>query len=379
MNNTIKKCFSILFCAVLVLGFASYIFISPRAFSEKENRTLAGPPQLGAESLGSNVLATEFENYANDQFIWRDFAVSIKANLEKLSGKQENNGIYFAADNYLIEKPASTSTDIAKANIEAIKKVAGTGKYDVSLMLVPTAFEVLKDKLPEHTYNTIQRDVAQLAKDTLDGSGAKFIDPTDELYEHKDEYIYFRNDHHQTAFGSYLAYKVWCDANGVEAYSEQDFVKKDLSDAFYGTTWSRSSVTDAVGDTVSIYEPKFDISYEVNYVVDNKTADSMYEMSWIDKKDKYSVFFDGNHPIVTINTSNKNGKKIAVFKDSYANSILPLLVNHYESVHVIDLRYYSVNPLMYLDSNGITEMLVLYNTANFVTDTNAVKLGAFIK
>ncbi len=379
MKNTAKKCFSVLFCAILVMGLMSYIFVSPRAFSEKENRTLAGLPQLGTNSLGSGTFAGEFENYANDQFIWRDFAVSIKANLEKLSGKNENNGIYFAADNYLIEKPASTSTDIAKANIEAIKKVAGTGKYNVSLMLVPTAFEVLKDKLPEHTYTTIQRDVATLAKDTLDGSGAKFIDPTDELCTHKDEYIYFRNDHHQTAYGSYLAYKVWCDANGVEAYSEQDFAKKDLSGEFFGTTWSRSSVTDAVGDTVSIYEPKFDISYEVNYVVDNKTTDSMYEMSWIDKKDKYSVFFDGNHPIVTVNTSNKNGKKLAVFKDSYANSILPFLVNHYESVHVIDLRYYSMNPLMYLDTNGITEMLVLYNTANFVTDTNSVKLGAFIK
>lgn len=379
MNNTVKKCFSILFCAVLVIGLASYIFISPRAFSEKENRTLAGPPQIGADSLGSGSFATDFESYANDQFIWRDFAVSIKANLEKLSGKKENNGIYFADDNYLIEKPTSTDTAIAKANLESIKKVALSGKYDVSVMLVPTAFEVLKDKLPENAYNPIQKDVAKLANETLDGSGAKFIDPTNELSLHKDEYIYFRNDHHQSAFGSYLVYKTWCEANGIEAYSEQDFAKKDLSDEFYGTTWSRSSITSAVGDTVSIYEPEFDISYEVNYVVDNKTADTMYEMSWIDKKDKYSVFFDGNHPIVTVNTSNKNGKKIAVFKDSYANSVLPFLVNHYENVHVIDLRYYSVNPLMYLDANGITEMLVLYNTANFITDTNSVKLGAFIK
>lgn len=102
-------------------------------------------------------------------------------------------------------------------------------------------------------------------------------------------------------------------------------------------------------------------------------------MSWLEKKDKYSVFFDGNHPVVTAETSNKNGKSLAVFKDSYANSILPLLMNHYESVHIIDLRYFTADPLAYLDANGISDMLVLYNTANFMTDTNVVKLGAFIK
>lgn len=379
MKSNAKKYFSILFCAVLAAGFLSYIFMPPRAFSEKENRTLAQVPEIGAESLESGNFATAFESYANDQFIFRDFAVGIKAKIEELAGKKENNGVYFAQDRYLIEKPSSTDTGIAQASVEAIKKAALTGKYDVSVMLVPTAFEVLKDKLPQYTYNTIQRDTAQLAKDILADTDAVFADPTETLCAHKNEYIYFRNDHHQTAYGSYLAYTAWCESVGIEPYGIDEFEKKDLSDSFLGTTWSHASIPDAVGDTVSIYEPKFDVEYEVNYVIDGKTTDSMYEMSWIDKKDKYSVFFDGNHPIVTIDTTNKNGKRLAVFKDSYANSILPFLVNHYESVHVIDLRYYNLNPLAYMDENDITEMLVLYNTANFLTDTNCVKLGAFIK
>ena len=128
-----------------------------------------------------------------------------------------------------------------------------------------------------------------------------------------------------------------------------------------------------------MYRPKFDIGYSVNYVYEGKQSDSPYEMSWLEKKDKYSMFFDGNHPVVTVETSNKNGKSLAVFKDSYANSILPLLMNHYESVHIIDLRYFNADPLAYLDANGISDMLVLYNTSNFTTDTNVVKLGAFIK
>ena len=41
------------------------------------------------------------------------------------------------------------------------------------------------------------------------------------------------------------------------------------------------------------------------------------KITYVDKKDKYTVFFGGNHPIVTIKTSNHNGKTLAVFKDSY--------------------------------------------------------------
>lgn len=220
---------------------------------------------------------------------------------------------------------------------------------------------------------------AQLAADTLSGTNVKRIDPTETLAAHKGDYIYFRTDHHQTAYGSFLVYQTLCEQLGITPYAESDFTKEDLSDRFYGTTWSKAALFDAKPDTVSVYRPNFDIGYKVNYVYESKQSDSMYEPAWLDKKDKYSVFFDGNHPVVTVDTTNHNGKSLAVFKDSYANSILPLLVNHYESVHIIDLRYFSADPLAYLDEHGITDMLVLYNMANFTTDTNLVKLGAFIK
>ena len=82
-----------------------------------------------------------------------------------------------------------------------------------------------------------------------------------------------------------------------------EFTKEDLSDRFYGTTWSKAALFDAKPDTVSVYRPNFDIGYKVNYVYESKQSDSMYEPAWLDKKDKYSVFFDGNHPVVTVDTT----------------------------------------------------------------------------
>jgi len=64
-----------------------------------------------------------------------------------------------------------------------------------------------------------------------------------------------------------------------------------------------------------------------------------------------------------------------VFKDSYANTFLQFAVNDYETIHVIDLRYFAMSVDAYLESvaqsgEAITDVLVLYNTKNFSSDRN---------
>lgn len=379
MKKQIKIWFSILFCVILTASAAVCLFKPAVYFSEQENRVLAQFPQITAESIFDGSFTKGLEEYVTDQFPMRDFIVSVKAHTEQLSGKQESGGVYFAQNGYLIEKPASKDLKTAELSLNSIKKAASQKKYSFTLALVPTAYEILRDYLPAHVYIPVQRNVSQLAADVISGTDIRLADPSEALSAHKDEYIFFRTDHHQTAHGSFLVYQSLCEALNITPYTQDDFIKEDLSDEFYGTTWSKAALRSAKPDTVSIYKPRFDITYNVNYVYEQKISDSMYELSWLGKKDKYSVFFDGNHPVVSVETSNKNGKSLAVFKDSYANSIMPLLANHYENVHIIDLRYFSANPLDYLDEHEIKDVLVLYNTANFTTDVNVVKLGAFIK
>ena len=379
MEKHIKKWFSIVFCIILILTMTVCLAKPASSFSESENRSLAQFPSFSSESLWSGEYMEDIETFSTDQFPLRNSLVALKAQFEKILGKKDSGGVYFADDDYLIEKPVSTDLKITTANLNSLKKLDSKGTYNISLMLIPTAYEILEDKLPYGAYTPIQNQVAILANDSLAQTNISFIDPTQALKQHSDEYIYFRTDHHQTAYGSYLSYKYLCEQTGITPYSENDFTKKDLSNEFFGTMWSKAPLFNVSGDTISIYEPKFDIDYEVKYVAEDKTSTSFYEKSWLEKKDKYSMFFDGNHPIISITSSNKNGKKLAVYKDSYANSILPLLANHYEEIHVFDLRYYNANPLLYLEENGISDILVLYNTANFITDTNTVKLGAFVK
>lgn len=94
----------------------------------------------------------------------------------------------------------------------------------------------------------------------------------------------------------------------------------------------------------------------------------MYDIKFLDKKDKYLVFLGGNHPEITIKTENYNGKSLLIFKDSFANAFIPFLINDYEKIHVIDLRYFKNDINEYIQNNPVNEYLFLYCTKNFVSN-----------
>ena len=105
-----------------------------------------------------------------------------------------------------------------------------------------------------------------------------------------------------------------------------------------------------------------------------KQTNSLYELEYLDVKDKYGVFLDNNHPLIKISTDINNGKKIAIIKDSYSHSLIPFLVNNFEEIHVIDLRMFKGNVDNYLMENGLEDILFMYNVRNIISDRNIMRL-----
>ena len=72
------------------------------------------------------------------------------------------------------------------------------------------------------------------------------------------------------------------------------------------------------------------------------------------------------------------GKKLLVFKDSYANSMMPFLIDAYEEIDMIDLRYfdYMSNRIDTLGKdNGYDNVLFLYNVSFLNSDKNFIGLS----
>lgn len=378
-NLKIKHILIIILLASFFILCIANLITPDKIFSENENRTLAQFPEISFSDVTRGKYTENFDLYANDQFIGRDFFVSLKTFAEKLLLKKENNGILFADDDYLIERPDTTKKEIVSENLQAIIDFDTLDNFDITTCIVPTAFEILKDKLPLFSYNDSVTNLQKRIESDLNGTKIKISDVSENLRKRKDDYIYYRTDHHQTALGSYLVYKGLGESLGYEPYSEDSFEIKTLSDDFFGTTWSKTMLSSATPDKISSYKLlNSDTTCVIEYPVGNeKNLESFYDETKLNTKDKYSVYLGGVHPVQIVTSKAPGKRKLAIIKDSYAHSLVPFLANHFREIHLIDMRYYNGDVVEYLNSNMLGEVLILYNSATFMTDPSIAKLSTY--
>ncbi len=379
MKITKYDIFSFLVIASLAGCTAFSVIKEPRLMSEKENRELATFPEVTVKGIFDGTFMDEFEQYASDQFAFRDIAVSIKADSERLLGKKGNNGVHFGKDGYLIGRPDPCNIENIGKSINALSNLQKKGKFNMTVALVPTAFEIMKDKLPSYAYNSTILDIQSAAAEYAKGTGVKVFDVTTELEKHNDEYIYYRTDHHQTALGSYYTYKSLGEALGYEPYTLSSFKRSKVSTDFLGTSWSKSSISFVEPDIIETFALSGDVKVNTSFPLENKSFEGMYVMDNANKKDKYTVYLDGNHALTVLESNQQTGRELLVFKDSYAHSIAPFLANHYDKIHLIDMRYFNADPVEYIGENNITDILVLYSADTFSSDTNLGKLGDILE
>ena len=96
----------------------------------------------------------------------------------------------------------------------------------------------------------------------------------------------------------------------------------------------------------------------------------MYDSAALKNKDKYEVFFGGNHARVDISTPMEEKKNLLLFKDSYANCFIPFLIPYYRNIIVIDPRYFYDDIESLISDNEITDILFLYNVNTFLGDNS---------
>lgn len=359
---------------IFIFAFTVTSMIKPdRTFSPSENRYLAQCPKFSVKELFEGTFSTDYEEYITDQFVGRDSWISIKTIAELALAKKDINGVYIGKDDYLIEMHDDINEEKAYSNADRMlaflnKEAEILGSGHVSMMIVPTAVEVLSNKLPAFTQSFDQTGYIDYMKQNMDGT---FVDVRDTLKAHADEDIYYRTDHHWTTYGAYLAYKEWADSLAIDPYEQEDFDINLVADDFLGTIYSKVNYAGRE-DSIYLYQVKDDISYALDFNMGMETSDSLYAMEHLETKDKYSVFLNGNNSVVTIDTTGgrQDGKTLLIIKDSYAHCFIPFVANHYERTVVIDLRYLKMPISQVLETYEVTDILVLYNAIHFAEDTN---------
>ena len=371
------------FGTTLAALFLGAVLHKPTEFSETENRYLGQMPKLTTAKLLDGSFMKDYETFITDQFPNRSFFMGVKTAAERLRGRMDDNGVYFGKEGYLFGKydGALFESETAENNISAVAEFVKLyadkfGKGHFKIAMAPSSSEILKDKLP--AYAPVYNQTGFIDKIKKEAGEDYVIDLGENLKKHADEYIYFRTDHHWTTLGAYYGYEAIAAGLGLEVQPLEELKAETVSDDFLGTYDSKvnTGITGGVeADSITIYS-----SAEIDkagMMWDNdkdKTFDSIYKMDALKGKDKYTVFFGGNHSVTDIKTKNKTGKTLLVIKDSFAHNLAPFLIKDYDRIIMLDLRYFNKSLKKYLSENKITDLLVLYSTPDFAEDANIGRL-----
>lgn len=358
----------VIFAVVIIVADIFLLASHNRTFSERENRVLAKAPVLTASGLTSGKYMEQAESFISDQFFLRDGWITYKLETDKLLGKKESNGIYLGSRGYLIEPVSSVREQDLARNLEAIREFAiRHSDLNIVMTVVPNAVCVCSQLLPSGALTGDQTEVLRIIQDTLAGPLA-FVDVTDALKAHNNEYIYYRSDHHWTSLGAKYTFEVLCPALGISAENSSyiDF----LTTTRFSGTLSSASGASYVKDEIHIYVPEPSVSYVVEYVGEGQKTATIYNSSALETNSKYDVFFGGNHPLIKIRTAVPNKKNLLVIKDSYANAFIQFLLPYYGNIYIVDPRYYSDDIDKLISTGEITDILILYNVNTFVEDNS---------
>lgn len=357
------------FIGVLFLLTILDLLSPEKTFSELENRNLAPKVKFTFAGAINGTFTKKYEEYINDQFIGRDLWIDLKSRSEYVLGKIENNDVIYGKDNYLFDKFDVLDKDRLNTNINALDIFINNAKAvnsDVSLMIVPSSYQVYKEKLPEGAPLIDQEKEIEYIYSKLE-NGTE-IDVLSLFNKNKEEGLYYKTDHHWNINGVYLAYKKYIETIGDEIIDLKSLKENTVED-FYGTFFSKAKPFKGEPDALTYYDiPNIEMS------IGDEKFHSLYDLSYLNVRDKYSIYLRGNNPLTIIkNKELKNGKKLLVIKDSFANSMVPFLTQNYEEIHVVDLRAFMLNLSDYIKKEKFDNILVLYNFMNFAKDTNLIK------
>ena len=355
---------------VLLLGLAGKEALShQRTYSPVEKRELQTRPEISITKVLDGRFQKKYESYLRDQFPGRDHWVSFQTDMELFMGKNEIHNVYIGKNHYLLEHYTEKEFDpqqISK-NLQALEKFVGKAKQnaDVHVMMVPTKSWVLREKLPAFAPHYKEQKFYDALQQKLEKEDVLIsVEPV--LDAHKEEEIYYRTDHHWTTLGAWYAYEQYTTAVGGDLQRAQGKKKfRCISKDFYGTTYAKINYA-RQADKIEIYEPADKL--RVVYNMGEKKTKTLYDVSFLKTADQYSVFTGGNQAVLEITGGIKNGKTLLLIKDSFANSILPFLAEDYEKLVVVDLRQLNVSGDRLLEMFSPTDILILYNSAQFAQD-----------
>lgn len=358
MKNKIKNMMLPIVLGVFVITVFLYMLLRvPSDYSNSERRVLKKAPAFTFENVISGRYMEEFEEFALDQFIKRDIWRSIKAIFAKnVLLKKDNNDIY-VVKGYAskLEYPLDyRMLDNATDNFEYIyKKYLENKNIRPYLVIVPD-----KNYYLAKPNNYLSMDYEKLYDYTYEKTAyMKHIDIRDKLSV---EDYYYTDTH----------WKQDCIVNVAETVKEQmgnsihsDYIKNKLDVDFYGVYYGQSALPLKPDKITYLTSDIIDKCIVTSYDTGKPEKKAMYNIDKASSKDGYEMFLEGSQAIITIDNPNADtDKELVIFRDSFASSLAPLLVENYKKITLVDTRYVKSSMVGAFVNFDNADVIFMYST-----------------
>ena len=345
---------------VIFLSFFSVMCVTryfhPVEISESERRPLARfPEEITWDKIVDKTAIKEFEEYSVDQFPFREFFRSIKANFQlKVMNLGEYNGL--AIKNGYIAKieqdfnPELIDYSLGRLSYIYDKFLADNGGSKYVAIIPDKNYFFAKD------YGYLSPDYDQLVKDVQDKlGGMQYID----LFNCLELSDFYRTDTHwsQDKLGNVV--DKLSQALGCEERLSKQYTVRELY-PFKGVYYGQS----AIGPKPDTIYYLTNDSLEQCTVFDYETGETreIYDFEKFEGKDGYEFFLSGTKALLRVDNPNAaTDKELIIFRDSFGSSIAPLLVEGYQSVYLVDIRYVVPDLLGKLIDFENKDVLYLYS------------------
>lgn len=192
---------------------------------------------------------------------------------------------------------------------------------------------------------------------------AHLVNPYSYIMEHKDEFLYFKSDHHWTARGAYYTYCAFCDYVGLTPTPIEDMKEVVINSSWRGSMYSvtKDSRIYKITDTVYAYLPTKAHTMKIYENGETESYNSCISTHYT----SYLAFLTGDRAYIVINVpDNPQDFNCLVYGDSFGNAFVPYLCEHYGNIIVVDPRYCTFNVYDLLKDYPLADIIFVNNIYN---------------
>ncbi len=384
---------AVLLCSCLVLTGCDRFIVTP--FPPQQQSSEPSSAEQNEDIPDAEASSSETESKQEESDVSSDTASDEQSDLAQeestsyptleLEGKvTKYNAIFTVGDTgfeYYTYVPKSAMLYTALLNDFAAKMPKDVSVY--SLIAPISSGITLPEDYADVSKNSDMKQSLELLYAQL-SENVISVDVYENLMRHRDEYIYFRTDHHWTARGAYYAYAVFCEQKGITPYALTDYACTEF-EGFLGSFYKDSDNAAAMAENPDTVEAFYPMSGSVTMRFTNTKGNS-YDWPIVSNVEqspaslKYSAFAGADNPYSVIhNPDITDGSTLVVVKESYANALMPFLSDHYATIYEIDYRYWDGNLVDFVAENDVKEVMFVNNISMTRSDYLIGKLSQILE